>query len=67
MKTLIQERNIHGVTCITINVIRVKHKIKVCLANEQSSLAMFSTDFGHIIGGDVGNDLGVIMCGERFA
>ena len=34
------------------------------LANEESSLAIFSTDLGHIFGGDVGNDSGILMSGK---
>ena len=34
------------------------------LANEESSLAFFSYDLGHIFGGDVRNKLGVLMCGN---
>ena len=41
MNTLIQERNNHRDTCITIKVSRVTQKVKVYLANEESSLAIF--------------------------
>ena len=34
------------------------------LENEESSLAIFSTDFRHIFGGDVTNDLGIFMRGK---
>ena len=61
MNTLIEERNNHRDTCITIKFGRVTQKLKVYLANEESSLAVFSTDLGHIIGGDVRNDLGILM------
>ena len=44
MNTLIQERNNHRDTCFTIKVSRVTEKVKVYLANEESSLAIFSTD-----------------------
>ena len=64
MNTLIQERNNHRDTCITIKVSRVTQKVKVYLANEKSSLAIFSTDLGHIFGGDVRNDLGILMSGK---
>ena len=53
MNTIIQERNNHRDTCITIKVSRVTQKVKVYLANEESSLLIFSTDLGHIFGGDV--------------
>ena len=64
MNTFIQERNNHRVTCITIKVSRVTQKVTVYLANEESSVAIFTTDFGHIFGGDVRNDLGKVMCGK---
>ena len=44
MNTLIQERNNHRDTCITIKFSRVRQKVKVYMANEESSLAIFSTD-----------------------
>ena len=64
MNTLIQERNNHRDTCITIKVSRVTQKVKVYLADEESSLAIFTTDLGHIFGGDVRNDLGILMRGK---
>ena len=64
MKTLIQERNNHRDICITIKVSRVMQKVKVYLANEESSLTIFSTDLGHIYGGEVRNILGILMCGK---
>ena len=65
MNTLIQERNNHRDTCITIKVSRVTQNVKVYLANEKPSLALFSTDLGHIFAGDVRNDSGILMCGKR--
>ena len=62
--TLTQERNNHRDTCITIKVSRVTQKVKVYLANEESSLAIFITDLEHMFGGDVGNDLGILMSGK---
>ncbi len=35
------------------------------LANEESSLAIFSTDLGHIFGGDVRDDSGILMRGKE--
>ena len=64
METLIQERNNHRDTCISIKVSRVTQKVKVYLANDESSLAIFSTDLGHIFGGDVRNDSGILMSGK---
>ena len=34
------------------------------LAKKEWSPAIFSTDLGHILGGDVRNDLGILMCGN---
>ena len=65
LNTLIQERNNHRDTCITIKVSRVTQKVKVHLANEESSLAIFSTDSGHIFGGDLRNDSGILMRGKE--
>ena len=64
LNTIIQERDNHRDTCITIKVCRVSQKVKVYLANGDSSLAVFSTDLGHIFGGDMRNDLGILMCGK---
>ena len=64
MNTLIQEKNNHRDTCITIKVSRVTQK-KVYLANEESSLAFSSTDLGHRFGGDVRNDSGILMRGKE--
>ena len=44
INTLLQKRNNHRDTCITIKVSRVTQKVKVYLANEESSVAIFSTD-----------------------
>ena len=65
MNTLIQERNNHRDTCITIKVSRVTQKVKVYLANEESSLASFSSDLGHMFGGAVRNDSGILMRGKE--
>ena len=65
MNTLIQDRNNHRDTCITIKVSRVTQKVKVHLPNEESILAIFSTDFGLMFGGDVRNDSGLLMRGKE--
>ena len=61
MDTLIQERNKNRDTCITIKVSRVTQKVKLYLAIEESSLAIFSTDLGHKFGGVVRKDSGILM------
>ena len=64
MNTLIQERNKHRDTCITIKVDRVAQKMKKYLANGESSQPIFSIDLGHIFGGDVRYDLGYSCVGK---
>ena len=64
MNTLIQERNNHRDTRITIKISRVTQKVKVYLANEESNLAIFGTDLGHIFGGDVRNGSGILTSGK---
>ena len=61
MNTIIQERNNHRDTCITNKVSRVTPKVKVYLANEESSLAIFSTDLGHMFGRYVRNDWEILI------
>ena len=61
MNTLIQERNNHNETCITVNVSRRSQKVVITLANETSGLAFCSTDMGHIFENSVGNQYGVMM------
>ena len=65
MNTLIQERNNHNETCITVKVSRRTQKVVIMLANDSSGLAFCSTDFGHIFGNNVGNEFGVLMIGKR--
>ena len=65
MSTLIQERKNHRDTCITIKISRVTQKVTVYLANEELSLEIFSIDLGHIFGGDVGKDSGILMRGKE--
>ena len=56
MNTLIQERNNHNKTCITVKVSRRTQKVVIMLANDTSGLALCSTDLGH----NFGNNLGTI-------
>ena len=62
MNTVKQERNNHRDKCITMKVSSVTQNVKVYLANEKLNLALFSTELGHIFGGDVRNDSGILMC-----
>ena len=64
MNTIIQERINHRDTCITIKVSKITQKVKLDLANEESSPAVFSTDLGHIFGGDVRNNLRILLRGK---
>ena len=64
MNTLIQERNNHNETCITVKVSRRTQKVVFMLANDTSGLAFCSTDLGYIFGNNVGNQFGVLMKGK---
>ena len=64
MNTLIQERNNHNETCITVKVSRRSQKVVIILANDTSGLAFCSTDLGYIFGNNVGNQFGVLMNGK---
>ena len=43
---------------------RKTQKVEICLANEASGLAFFSTDLGHIFGSNVGNEFGAMLRGK---
>ena len=55
MNRLIQERNNHNETCITVKVSQRTQKVVNLLAKDTSGLAFCSTDLGHIFGNNVGN------------
>ena len=61
LNTIIQTRNNHKDACITIKYSRVTQKVKVYQANEELSLAIFSTDLGLLFGADVRKGLGILM------
>ena len=61
MNTLIQERNNHNETCITVKVSRKSQKLVIILANDTSGPAFCSTDLGQFFGNNVGNQFGVLM------
>ena len=65
MNTLIQERNNHNETCITVKVSRRTQKVVIMLADDSSGLAFCSTDLGHIFGNNVGNEFAVLMIEKR--
>ena len=56
---LVQKRNKHNETCITVKVSRRSQKVAIIL--DTSGLAFCSTDLGHIFGNNVGNQFGVLM------
>ena len=60
MNTLIEERNNHNETCITVKFFRRTQKNVIMLANDTSGLAFCSTDLEHIFGNNVGNEFGVL-------
>ena len=60
MNKLIQERNNHNQTCITVKVSRRTQKVLIMLPNDTSGLAFCSTDLSHIFGTNVGNEFGVL-------
>ena len=64
MNILIQERHNHSENCIKVKVSQKTQKVEICLANEASGLAFFSTDLGHILGSNVGNEFGVMLRGK---
>ena len=64
MNMLIQGRNNHNETCITVKVSRRTQKVVVMLANDTSGHAFCSTDLGHIFGNNVGNEFGVLVIGK---
>ena len=61
MNTLIQEMNEN---CITVKVNRREQKIEIYLANGVSGLAFFSTNLGHKLGSNVGNEFGKMLKGK---
>ena len=61
MNTLIQERNNHNETCITVKVSRRSQKVVIILANDTSGLAFCSTDLDHIFDNSLGNQFGVLI------
>ena len=64
MNRLIQERNNHNETCITVKVSRKTQKVVILLASDSSGLAFCSTDLDHIFDNNVGNEFGVLMIGK---
>ena len=61
MNTIIQERNNHNETCITVKVSRRSQKVLFLVANDTSGPAFCSTDLDHIFDTSVGNKLRVLM------
>ena len=61
MNDLIQERQNHSESCITVKVSRRTQKKEIYLADERSGLAFFSTDLRQIFESNVGNEFGVML------
>ena len=61
LNTLIQEKNNHNETCITVKVSGRSQKVVIILANDTSGIAFCSTDSVHIFGNNVRNQFGVLM------
>ena len=64
MNRLIQERNNHNESCITVKVSSTTQKVVIMLTNDTSGLAFCSSDLGHVFGNNVGNEFGVLMIGK---
>ena len=64
MNSLIHDRNNHNTTCIGVKVDRRNQKVAFSLVNYEYSLVISSSDLGHIFGGDVRNDRGILMLGK---
>ena len=64
MNNLIHERQNYSGNCITVKMSRKRQTVEICLANEASGLAFFSTDLGHILGSNVDNEFGVMLGGK---
>ena len=64
MDTLIQERNNHNETCVTVKVSRRTQKVAIMLANDSSGLVFCNTDLGHIFSNNVVNNFEVLMKGK---
>ena len=64
MNTLIQEKNNHNQTCVTVGFSRRTQKVVITPANDTSGLAFCSTDLGHIFGKNVGNHFRVLIIGK---
>ena len=64
MNILIQKRHNHSENCIKVKVSRRTQKVEVHLANEETGLAFFSTDLGHIFGSNVAKEFGVMLRGK---
>ena len=64
MNTRILERHNHSENCVTVRVSHRTQKVEIYLADERSGLAFYSTDLGHFLGSNVGNEFGAILRGK---
>ena len=66
MNKMIQEKNNHNETCISLKVCRETQKVEISLINTWSVLVFASSDLGHIFGFDISNEFeGVMMGGNK--
>ena len=61
MNILIQERHNHSGNCIKVKEPRRTQKLEIYLEKDGSGLSCFSTDLGHLIRSNVGNEFGVML------
>ena len=63
VNSLIHDRNNHNTTCIGVKVDRRNQKLTFSLVKYEYSLVISSVNLGHIFGGVVLNDRGILMLG----
>ena len=64
MNAVIQKRNNLNKTYISVKVDRRTQKFAFSLVNDEFSLVISGINLGHIFGGDVRNDRGILMLGK---
>ena len=64
MNSLIQNRNNHNTTCISVKVDRRTQKVESLLVSYESCLVITSIELAHIFGGDFRNDREILMFGR---
>ena len=64
MNTIIQERNNHSETCITVKVSRRTQNVVILLKNDTSGLGFCSIDLGYVFSNNLRNEFGVPIIGK---